>query len=82
MKPNKIQIYSLHSSSKLCTATPVSRRRLIILDDASDPKACREKRRMAEVKENLETGESRVATMLTVRGAGAGASVLRQDHFV
>ena len=49
---------------------------------ASDPKACRDKRRMAQVEENLETGESRVATMLTVRGSGSGASILRQDHFV
>ena len=50
---------------------------------ASDPKSFRDKR-MAETEESLETGESRVATMLTVRGsaAGSGASILRQDHFV
>ena len=46
----------------------------------SDPKSCRDKK-MAENEENLETKGSRVATMLTVRGTGAGAS-LRQDHFV
>ena len=45
---------------------------------ASDPS--RDKK-MAETEENFETKGSRVATMLTVRGAGAGAS-LRQDHFV
>ena len=84
MKPNKIQIYSLQSLSKLCTATSVASRNVHdTVFSASDPKPSRD-RRMAETEESLETGESRVATMLTVRGSGAGsgASILRQDHFV
>ena len=86
MKPNKIQIYSLHSPSKLCTATSVQRLAEMSINtkfSASDPKSHRDKR-MAETEESRETGESRVATMLTVRGSGAGsgASILRQDHFV
>ena len=78
MKRSQTKFKFIHCKTLHCNFS----QRVIILDhlSSSDPKSYRDKK-MAETEENLETKGSRVATMLTVRGAGAGAS-LRQDHFV